>query len=738
MKRYLNGYSVRDDLHLFYRDDNGKLQRDIVPGEQVAFFHSNEVTSVMRRDKRILRHTTDQHGYTRFVFKSGYWDPDRPNKWSGKPGMWVPYREQVCKEWGVQSYEGDVSPLRRYLSESSAGIATPNRCYLDIETDSRGRIEDMVAGHARILCWTVCNHDRTKKYRGWLNDWSDEAERQLLNELWTVLAEYDQAVGWNIDGFDKPVIRERTRLLCPDNWDRRILWMDHMLAYKRHNIASAESGDEKQSFALDVVATNELGFGKHDFDASKTYEAWLAGDQRLIEYCMQDTELMPQLEDKTGYLALTQTICELCGIFPETKALNPTQQVDGFMLRLGHELGVHFKTKWYDDNQIAHQPFPGAFVMEPQSQGITKDVLCGDFSSMYPSIIITWNLSPDVKDPDGLCISPSNGCRTSEKRTGIMALALKRLLLTRKELKAAGNERGEKAVKIVANSFYGVLGNKYSRFYDIELCEATTQNGAWLIKLTIAEAEKRGWRAIYADTDSIFCIGPTEQEFREFLKWCNEDLYPRLTREQGCKDCCLSIAYDKGFEHIVFTAAKRYVAKQRGEDKPVIKGLEYKRGDINKIARDLQKTVIYMIAAGETSTPAYEKLISEYREKVAVASLDRDLVVITKSVNDLDSYDSNPPQLRIAEILKERGHDIKEGTRVSYVIIDGYSSPKKVIPAEDYTGGEVDRDALWNHSVYPATRRLLEAAFPQGPWARWQRKGKPKIKHDPRQLGLFS
>jgi DNA polymerase elongation subunit (family B) len=756
---YINGVISREDILLYYRDEQGELHTDTYPAEHIAYFKSDEVTTQMRHDWRVNSWSTDIHGWARCVFAPGRYEKERPNKWTGQLGCWVPFREPACKEWGVTSYEADVSPLRRLMSDSQFAIGKPKRAYYDIETDSRCTIEEALEGKARILCCTLRNEAGDVKRRIVLDVETDDDEQRVLTEFWHFVDQFDQLAAWNGDGFDQIVIRARTKILGLE-WNRRLLWIDQMEAYKRHNISNSESGDEKQSFALDVVATNVLGYGKHDFDASKTYEAWAAGGaerQRMVDYCAQDTDLLPAIEAATGYLDVVQAVAELCGIFPDSRSLKPTAQVDGYMLRLGAEMGTHFRTKWYDDDN-AHVKFPGAYVMHPKTiegehwtaqqaaefrsrigmkDGLLRNVLCGDFASMYPNNIITWNLSPDAKDLDGNCVSPSNGVRTSERRQGIMPYALKRLLAFRKELKVAGNKRAEKAVKIVANSFYGVLGTPYSRFYDRELCEATTQNGKWLIEITIAEAEKRGWQVCYADTDSLFVIGPTVDEFKAFLAWCNSELYPPLTAAQGVRECTVSIAFDKGYDHIVFTAAKRYVAKSMGSDKAVVKGLEFKRGDTNKIARELQKKIVDMIVAGEFDTSPYEKLVGEYRERVATESLSKEFVIITKAVGDLDEYESNPPQLRIAEILKARGHDIRPGTRVGYVIIDGYASPKKVIPAEDYTGCEVDRDALWNQAVFPASKRLLEAAFPLGPWSRWLRKGKPKVRHVPRQQSLF-
>lgn len=746
--KYLNGYQQRDNIVLVYRDDAGQVQEDIFPGEQVAFFKSNEITPQMRLNKRVQSWTTDNAGWTRAVFKSGFWDPDAYNKWTKQHGLWTPYREQTCKAWDVQSYEGDVSALKRLWAESDFGIARPKRCYFDIETDSRVKIDIARDGAARVLVWSVVS-ETGEAWSGCLEEDTDAAEAALLNEMWGRLAEFDQVCAWFGDGFDFPVIKARSKLHdIKPLVIKRILFIDQLACFKRNNIMSADSGEEKTSFKLDDIAVQILGFGKHDVDASKAYEMWVEDRAKLVKYCVQDTDLLRLIENETGYLELFQTVAEVTGVFADSRGLKPTAQVDSYMLRLGHREGVHFKTKWYEED-IPRVKFEGAYVMEPATHGITKDVHIADFASLYPSIMITWNISPEMKDSEGTCISPGNNCRTATEREGIICKALRELLELRakwKKMKAAAApgsaeekdaERRTNAYKTAANSFYGVVGTPYSRFFDRELSEATTTNGKWLILQTNAAATERGWRVVYADTDSTFVIGPSEAEFQEFIDWCNKELYPPQLKEFGCRTNTIKLASDKYLEHIVFTSAKRYVAKQKDNDKPILRGLEYKRGDTNRIARLMQKVIIDKIVASDFDPKSYESVVMQYREMTATEPLSRELVVMSKSVKDIDNYKVDTPQVRVAKILRERGEDVREGTRISYVIVDGYSSPMKVIPAEDYQGEEVDRDALWNFAIFPASMRLLEAAFPNYGWDRWQRNGKPKNRALPGQLSLF-
>lgn len=942
-RTYINGYIDREDVILLFRDDAGRLMKKVSQAEHVAYLNTKELSEQQRRivlhhERVIAAH--EDGDWLRLNFKSGYWDGNKPNKYTNRNGCWVSYREEVCKEWekvhAIKTYEADVSPLRRLLSDKNIAIGRPNRCYLDIETDSRVPIMSAIMGKARILSWAIVSDETGEEFSGLLNAETDDDEYRLLLEMWNVLENFDQICAWAGDRFDFPVIKARTKFLdVPVKSVKRWLYMDQMLCFKRNNIMSAESGEEKQSFKLEAIATSLLGFGKHDFDASKTWQAWAAGGterERLLKYNVQDTALLRLIEKKTGYLELFQTVAETCNVFPDSRGLKPTQQVDGYMLRLGVEKKVHFITKWYGDDKDPEK-FAGAYVMPPTCTGIAKNVHVADFASLYPSIMITWNLSPETKagtsprPVDGLCHSPSNDLLTKRKE-GILPGALNELLELRAEWNkkrasfAPGTpeskeaERRTNGYKTVANSFYGVMGTPYARYYDKQISEATTQNGAWLIKETMKAAESKGMSVIYGDTDSIFVQGITKEGFGEFVDFCNRSLYPTLLSQMGCPVNKIKLAYEKEFERIVFTASKRYcnppeapiwmvdgsfkrlgdvatgdkvigwidgdkgsakstrrrlgvsevVAVHRhvapivkltmksgnvirctadhrwryhgrtgtasdyvtpkigrilawckpakgaklarslyrsrfstpdeivsiepdgegeviglttttgnyvawgyaskncgtyahykgkaatAESKPEIKGLEFKRGDVNKIARQMQGEIIQLIVKGCETPESFVEVLDRYKAQVMNDELPISVIAISKAISKelalyvtkkkLDGSESAAlPHVQVAQILLERGEDITEGSRVSYIVVDAEESPMKVIPADDYTG-ECDRFYLWENLVFPPSSRLLAATFPLHDWTPWDRVRPAKVRlkrsqiADPNQTGF--
>ena len=405
----------------------------------------------------------------------------------------------------IPTYEGLVSPVLRHMVDNDLKPAQPRQVWVDIETDSRVPFSKAREGEARILCW-VTDDGQGNVTRGMLDEDTDRDEKRLLVELWDVLEHYDQVMAWNGDRFDFPIIKarsERVDLLRASQREwRRWLWLDHLDLFRRMNMAAAESGDEKTSFALDAVATSLLGTGKHAFDASQTWEEWEAGGARrqaLLDYCAQDTALMPQIEVKTGFIMLLQTVADTCGTFPDTRGSNPGVQVEGFLARLAHERGHKFPTVL---KLRMGDPYEGAYVLHPdKNAGIHRDVHVADFASLYPTIIVTWNMSPEtiVEEPGRLLVahSPLTKKNFLTGSPGILPDAVKQLMSLRKkwnDLKGQlppGTEawkdadRRSAAYKITANSFYGVVGAPTSRHYDRDVAESVTQCGKWLILETL-------------------------------------------------------------------------------------------------------------------------------------------------------------------------------------------------------------------------------------------------------------
>lgn len=689
--------------------------------------------------------------------------------------------DSVFDRLGLTVYEADVNPVRRFLTENPIEIAAPKRCYFDIEADSRvpfSRKED-----ARILCWSVVDHETGAWEGGILDADTDEAERELLSDMWDALDQYDQVCAWNGDRYDFPVIKERSIRLGLQIEFNGWLWLDHLDLFKRMNLQVSESGDEKQSFALGKIATEILGETKDDLDAAKTWEYWSAGGEsreQLFRYNVRDSDLLRLIEKATGYIDTRLVLCQVCHTLPDSRGSNGTNFVEGYLLRMGRAKGIRFRTNW---TKAESDAFEGAYVMEPTRKGILHNVHVADFAGMYPSIIQTWNISPETVRADvvteedaasrpaylkhlplkkyplpaDVCTVPG-GCCFSTTTTGLIPLAIGELKSKRKywaDMKASlppgtpewhDADRKSNAYKVCANTFYGVMGATTSRFYDPHTASSVTAAGRWLIHLTLKAAEDRGWAGIYSDTDSCFVMDVTEAEFRSFTEWCNNELYPNALKELQCPVNEIKIAYEKEFSTIVLVGKKRYAGRflhykgtrSRADSKPEVKGLEYKRGDSVKLARTLQYEAIMALMNGDETSTTYEALAEKWRQQVVDGELAIELFAQSKTLSkDMREYGSKvkndgtpgsqPIHVEVAKVLAARGVDTGEGVRIEYVVVDGHSSPMKAIPISDYTVGCEDRYYLWEKLVWPPTERILECAFPAVKWHEKFGKVRPKV-----------
>jgi DNA polymerase elongation subunit (family B) len=627
MSEVVNGYVEADEEHvvLLHRAQDGRLIRHRVPADFAVYFRKQDLDSEAgARLRREWRRDPFCRGYR----IEGAWVRTRWRGWKGRRALLAQMNEE-----GIDTFEGDLNPVKRWMADHpEVSIQSPRRVYFDLETDSRVPAKVAKEEGARILVWSLVN-EVGDWGAGVLADDTDAAERRLLGDLYRALEPYDQICAWFGDDFDFPILKLRTRDRRIDlRFVRRWLLMDQVAVYKRLNMQVAESGEEKQSFALNAVARHQLGEGKDPFDARRTYEAWAAGGEereRLVRYCVRDADLLRRIEEKTGYLKLQETISKVCGVFPDSFALRPTAQMDAFLLRLGRQRDQHFPTRTREDREDDTGPkFSGSYNKDPPlNAGILRNVHVVDFSSMYPSIMISWNMSYETK-----CIGPVNGpippgmtrapktrtCFTTAKK-GIIPEAIEGFLAKRKwwsakranlspgTPEAHEAERWTNAFKVAPNSFYGAQGNEGSRFHRREVAESVSQTGAWLAEKTETLLKERfGASVIYIDTDGLWLMGVSRQVVEDAVMWLNDVHYPALLRECGCVTNIVKIAYEKEFAAVVFVAAKTYTGRYahfKGtaadpDSKPEIKGLAYKRGDASRLTIKLQAEIIDLLMGG--------------------------------------------------------------------------------------------------------------------------------------------
>jgi DNA polymerase elongation subunit (family B) len=704
----VNAFWQGDHVVLVQRIDDVVAKRS-VPAEYTCFIKQADLDAVAERKLRESRHIVSMK-------REGIWWRVRWHNWKVLRSMYA--SDGPFARAGIEVYEADVNPVRRFLTDNDVIIQRPKRCFIDLEVDSTKPILKQVEGQSRVLTWSLVDEVGTKVY-GCLEADTDEAEELLLGDLWDELLAYDQVCAWGGDRYDFPVLFNRSERLGVTVEKRRWLWLDHLEAYRRFNMSASESGEEKESMALDRVAQAVLGRGKHELDTRNTLKAWQDDPAGLVRYNVRDAELMRDIEAKTGYLELQFTVCETCNTLPDSRGTDPTNFVEGYMLKLGVEHGEHFATshRW---DEGTHEKFEGAYVMAPSRKGILKNVHVCDFAALYPSIIISWNMSPETLttiDPDagplppGHCVAPYTNKVFHTDRKGLLPIALEKLLTLRGVWKVKKNaeppgttawkdaDRRSSAYKIAANSFYGVQGSPFSRFHVRDVAESIAQAGKWLILETHAVAGIRGFEGIYGDTDSLFVTNATREEFAAFVKWCNAELYPKLLEQRGCRENRIKLGYEKEFSRLVIMAKKRYAgryAHYEGTDatadsKPEIKGLEYKRGDTLKLARDMQYELVQMILYQEVdSVEAYCRWLHKWRERVMKGSmtvadvrlsnaLGKDVQLYRRKEKKAGGMSALPVHVEVALKMGEMGLDVGEGVRIEYVVVDG-RSPIKAVP----------------------------------------------------------
>ncbi len=253
---------------------------------------------------------------------------------------------------------------------------------------------------------------------------------------------------------------------------------------------------------------------------------------------------------------------------------------------------------------------PGGFVLE-SAPG--RNVLVLDFRSLYPSIIRTWKI-----DPLGLALPGEDRIEgfdgASFAREGaILPELLATLWDARTRARAEGRAALSTAIKIVMNSFYGVLGTPGCRFFDPRLATSITRRGHEVIERTRAWVEERGWKVIYGDTDSLFALlgdGVREDEARSIGATIAKELTARwrdVVSEEHRLESHLELRFDTHFlqflmptlRHSERGTKKRYagsVRSQGGATDIVIKGLEAVRTDNTACASRLRRELIRRIS----------------------------------------------------------------------------------------------------------------------------------------------
>lgn len=671
--------------------------------------------------------------------------PERYPRGEGSRGEY--FRRTVFEPRHITPLEADVRPERRFLIDNpSVQIASDWRLlYLDIETENVADWDRPWESRVLSVSWASARgrghiraHART-----------DAAERALFVELFGVVLDHDIVLAWNGAKFDFPVLQSRATILDVAFDVQRVHWLDHLQIFRRY-YQRTEDGAVKQSFKLDDIAASFLGSTRklpvEQIARSRGFSGnalfvwlWEHAPDLLEEYNDRDVELMQLLEQKTEFVRLHTEICALCRILPDATSMYPSSAIDGRMLMRGRETGYRFPTK--RKSSEATTKARGAFVPDAVT-GLHESVAVLDFARMYPSIILSWNMSLETIAPkSGELVVPETSPRGVPLGTiltrfraspeGHLPAALRGILEYRERYKAQMKaaqmgspewydaNRLQTACKILANTFYGSILSPYSRYYVRDIGESITSIGRHLLHRVIGHVGTRGKSIVFGDTDSVAFVA-TDEEAEEICTSYNRDVLAQIYTEFGVSDGKIELEYEKRYARICVTASKRYVGrfavyggKPARASMPIdVRGLEIVRSDVCAAARLIQKRVVEQILAGETPEAIWHSLHATRSEFAAGEIEVEDLVLRKGLTKRIEEYVAEPIQARVARQMLSLGLEVQVGQKIQYLVTR--SGP--IIPETLDDKRNLDLELYWNAHVYAPTQRVLRAAFPSYAW----------------------
>ena len=421
-----------------------------------------------------------------------------------------------------------------------------------------------------------------------------------------------------------------------------------------------------ENFKLDTVASELLGTSK-DISAtgmSKVEEIerrFKEDKESLAKYNLMDCTLVSDIFNKTGMVELCITRSKISGLQLDRIGLS-TAAFDHFLLPLIHRKG-YVAPNVLDIQREAHAA--GGYVMEPKV-GLYENVVVLDFRSLYPSIIKTFKI-----DPYSRIMSDTNPVRTPSghefsRNENILPSFISELFEKRVHAKSIGDSHLSMAIKILMNSFYGVMGSPGCRFYHADLPSAITETGQWILLEAIEFFRGLGYEVLYGDTDSVFVqlkqedIYKIKEKSNELARRANEFLTKKLEVKFGIESH-LEMEFEKVFKKLFLPyarggeggAKKRYVGLLQTEsgDKLHFSGMEFVRSDWTKLAKNFQYTLFEKIFHDED----YDNFIKGYVDRLKSGDFDDQLIYrkrLTKSISEYTK--SIPPHVKAAKILEEK------------------------------------------------------------------------------------
>ena len=286
-------------------------------------------------------------------------------------------------------------------------------------------------------------------------------------------------------------------------------------------------------YSLDAVARDVLGEGKAIVGDVRDRLGEITHNYRhdlsaFAHYARTDARLAFDIVKRLNLVHLAVARSALTGMTPDRVAAS-IASFDFLYLAQLHRIGVVAPTLRMDV-ATSNAMQLGGHVLEPIT-GLHPNVWVFDFKSLYPSIIRTFNIDPlaYVAQPSSAADLIQTPAGAFRREAAILPGLLDQLFPQRAAAKQAGDDVAANAIKILMNSFYGVLGTPACRFYNPALANAITGMGRDLLLWSKRWFEAAGFTVLYGDTDSLFVQSGMHDlaQLLEFVDDFNGHGYPR-------------------------------------------------------------------------------------------------------------------------------------------------------------------------------------------------------------------
>ena len=551
----------------------------------------------------------------------------------------------------------------------------------------------------------------------------------------------DLIIGWNLINFDIRILIERSKQhkikFKLGRARREATWREQANDVAKgyvsipgrvcvDGIDSLRSATWSfDSFSLENVAQSLLARGKKveqnvDDRVAEIVHNFHHNKPALAAYNLEDCQLVLDIFDHTKIIDYLILRSKITGLELDRAGGSVAAFTNLYLPQLHR--GGYVAPNLPLDGGLAS---PGGYVMD-SLPGLYKNVLVLDFKSLYPSIIRTFKIDPmglieGLKAPQ----QSIQGFRGAyfDRTKHYLPEIITELWKQRDQAKQSGDKVRSQAIKILMNSFYGVLGSGGCRFYDTRLASSITMRGHEIMQTTSQWIEEQGYRVIYGDTDSTFvslneCLSASQcRDIGHQLVEQINQRWATCLRDDFDLDCHLEMEFETHFSRFLMPtirgseagSKKRYAGlvtdAKTQQGSLVFKGLENVRTDWTQLAKDFQAELYEMVFHDQDPSELIQKTVSATR-----SGLCDDRLVYRKQLRrKLDQYVKNvPPHVRAArmadQINQQQGRSLLYQNKgwVTYLITSNGPEP------QEYQHSPLDYD----HYVEKQIKPIADAVLP--------------------------